>query len=62
MSFVLSDFLLYHFSDFCYYKSLQYYGELKKMGKNKNNTIKIHENFKNSKPRIQFYYFYKKIV
>ena len=55
MSFFLSDFLLYHFSDFCYYKSLQYYGELKKMGKNKNNTIKIHENFKNSKPRIQFY-------
>ena len=39
---------------------------LKKSGKNKNKlrTIypKNHENFKNSKPRIQFYWFLKKGV
>ena len=29
--FFLSDFLLYHYSDFWYYRSLLYYGKLKKM-------------------------------
>ena len=57
-----SDFLLYHYSDFWYYSSLLNYGNfLKKYGKNKNKlrTIysKNHENFKNIKPRVQFYWF-----
>ena len=61
-SFFLSDFLLYHYSDFRYYRSLLYYGKLKKKsGENKNKLRKIypknHENFKNSKSRVQFYWF-----
>ena len=63
-SFFLSDFLLYHYSDFWYYMSLLYYGKLKKnkikkkkkSGENKNKLRKIypnnHENFKNNKPRV----------
>ena len=69
--FFLSDFLLYHYSDFSYYRSLLYYGKSKKIkNKKKNNkkkksgeiknklrTIypKDYEKFKNSKPRVQFY-------
>ena len=60
--FFLSDFLLYHYSDFSYYRSLLYYGKLKKKsGENKNKLRttypKNHENSKSSKPRIQFYWF-----
>ena len=60
--FFLSDFLLYHYSDFSYYRSLLYYGKLKKKsGENKNKlrTIdpKNHENFKDGKPWEQLYRF-----
>ena len=58
-------FLLYHYSDFWYYKSLLYYVKFKKKsGENKNKlrTIypKNHENFKNRKPRVQLYWFLQK--
>ena len=60
-SFFLSDFLLCHYYDFWYYRSLWYYGNLKKLGENKNKLRttypKNHEHFKNSKPRVQFYWF-----
>ena len=67
LSFFLSDFfflffLLYHYSDFWCYRSLLYYGKfLVKSRKNekKLRTIypKNYENLKNSKPRVQFYWF-----
>ena len=52
MYFFLSDFMFYHYCDFC--RSLLYHGKFfKKWEKNKNNfrTLypKNHENFKNSK-------------
>ena len=58
----ISDFLLYHYSDFYNYRSLPYNLKFKKKSrKNKNKFWKIypknHENFKNSKPRVQFYWF-----
>ena len=60
--FFLSDFLFYHYFDFWYYRSLLYYGKFKKESgndKSKLRTIypKNHEKFKNSKPRVQFYWF-----
>ena len=53
---------LYHYSYFEYYRSLIYYGKhLNEFGKIKNKlrTVypKSHENFKNNKPRTQFYRF-----
>ena len=52
----------YSVKDFCYCISLMYYGKLrKKLVKNENKlrTIypKNHDNFKNSKYRVQFYWF-----
>ena len=37
----LSDFLLYHYSNFWYYRSLLYYGKLKKKKKMKETTNKL---------------------
>ena len=53
---------LYHYSDFWYYRSLLYQ-KISWKNKNKLRTIylKNHENFKNSKPRVKFYGYYKKI-
>ena len=58
----LSDFLLYHYCDFSYYRLLLHYRKLnKKLGYNKNKLRIVypnnHEEFKNSKLRIQFYWF-----
>ena len=61
MSFFLSDFLLYHtpISDildrYCIMQNLENIGKTK----NKLRTIypKNHESFKNSKRRVQFYWF-----
>ena len=62
--FFLSEFLLYHYSDFWYYICLLYYEKLKKKRKNweKNKKLrtigpKNHESFKKSKPRVEFYWF-----
>ena len=41
-SFFLSEFLLYHYCDFWYYRSILYYGKLKKSGKNKNELRTIY--------------------
>ena len=60
------DFLLHHYSDlWCYRDNYSIMENLfKKLRKNKNKlrTIysKNHENFKSSKPRVQFYSFFKK--
>ena len=63
-SFLLSDILLIflHYSIFWYYILLLYYGKIKKrLVENKNKLRKIYpknyENFKNSKPRVQYYWF-----
>ena len=61
-----SDFLLYHYSGFWYYDHYRFFDHYpyhgifkKKSGKNKNKLIatypKNHENFKYSKPMVQFY-------
>ena len=55
----------YIITDFWYYRSLIYYGKLrKKSEKNKDKLrgiyTKNHGNFKNSKPRVQFYWFLQK--
>ena len=60
--FFYSDFLLHHYSDFWYYRSLLYYGKFKKKsGENKNKLRTTypqnHENFKNNNPRAQLYWF-----
>ena len=58
--FFLSEFLFYHYSSFWYYKWLLCYEKLKS-GENKNKLRHIyhnnHENFKNSKSSVQFYWF-----
>ena len=61
--FFLSDFLLYHYSNLCYYTSLLHYGKFEKnSGENENNVRakypKNHENFKNNKPGVQFNWFF----
>ena len=53
---------MYHYLDFWYYTLSLCYGKFKKrLGKNKNQLRttypKNHENIKNSKPRVQFYWF-----
>ena len=53
--------VLYHYSDFWYYRSFLYYGTLKKLGKNKSKLRTVYpknlEIFKNSKPSVLFYWF-----
>ena len=64
--FFLSDFLLYQYSDFCiilYYTVFWKINEKnREKNKNKLRTIypKNHENFKNNKPKVQFYWFFIK--
>ena len=62
--FFLSDFLFYHYSDFCYCRSLLYYGKFRKKNREKIRTIypENDENFKNSMPRVQFPGSYKKRI
>ena len=59
-SFFLSDFLLCNYSKFWYY-SYCIMENNKKPGENKNKSRTIHpknhENFRNRKPRVQFYLF-----
>ena len=60
--FFRSDFFLYHYSDFCYWKIITVSWKIKKKSgeNNKLRTIcpKNHENFKNSEPRVQVYWFF----
>ena len=66
---VLSDFFLYQYFNFWYYRPLLYYGKKfqnieKKIRTNSEeyNNTENHENFKNNKPRVQLYWFsFKKV-
>ena len=59
--FFRSDFLLYHYSYFWYWKIITVSWKIKKKSgeNNKLRTVcpKNHENFKNSEPRVQVYWF-----
>ena len=62
---VFLHILMHHSSDFSYYRSFVYYGKMFKNSKKNKNKLrttypKNHENFKNSKPRVQFYWFLQK--